>query len=184
MRRPDKDADGRFHFSEREYYATRQFFGIITTFNKHAGQLERRVREIPNGWRDLRMLMTVSERLLGNILKTVPVKKLKAIKKELDNMEFTVSIRNCIAPPAKTDTDGFTYVSQRALERITQRVVDFECFGCQKQGAEAKHCQLRKDIESTYNYEYPCASGKECPFAGMTYGGDYGEDDDLQFQDT
>ena len=44
---PRKDADGRFHFSEREYYATRELFGIVSTFNKNAEQLERRVREIP-----------------------------------------------------------------------------------------------------------------------------------------
>lgn len=31
-------------------------------------------------------------------------------------------------------------------------------------------CQLRRDIEATYHYDYP-DDGKECPFAGMTIGG-------------
>lgn len=174
MWKPDKDADGRFHFSEREYYATRELFGVVSTFNRYAGLLERRVREIPGGWRDLRMLMAVSEKLLKNILRTVPKKKLAAIQKELRNTEVTVNVRNTVAPPAKTDTDGFTYVSSRALERITQRVVDYECFCCEKTGADAKKCQLRKDIEATYMFEYPCQKG-ECPFAGMSIGG---SDDD------
>lgn len=171
MRKPDKDADGRFHFSQREYYATRELFGIVSTFNKCAGELERRVREIPGGWRDLRLITTLSEKLLSNILKTVPLKKLAVIKKELNSTEVIVSVRNDVARPTQADTDGFTYVSQRALERITQRVVDFECFCCDKKGADAKHCQLRKDIEATYIFDYPCPAKKECPFAGMTFGG-------------
>lgn len=178
MRRPEKDADGRFHFSEREYFATRELFGIVSTFNNNAEQLERRVREIPGGWRDLRLIMTLSEKLLVNILRTVPKKRLAIIKKELTNTEVLVNVRNAISPPLGTDTDGFTYVSQRALERITQRVVDFECFCCEKKGADAKHCQLRKDIESTYMFDYPCPAKRECPFAGMTFGGTYDEDEE------
>ena len=115
MWKPDKDADGRFHFSEREYYATRELFGIVSTFNKYAGLLEHRVREIPGGWRDLRMLMTVSEKLLKSILRTVPKKKLAAIQKELRNTEVIVNVRNTVAPPAKTDTSHTRSVSSRRL---------------------------------------------------------------------
>ena len=117
------------------------------------------------------MLMAVSEKLLAGILRTVPRKKLAVIRKELDSTEVLVNVKNTIAPPAKTDTDGFTYVSQRALERITQRVVNYECFCCEKKGAEAKHCQLRKDIEATYMFDYHCPSKKECPFVGAFIGG-------------
>lgn len=46
MQRIEKDADGRFHFSECEYYATRQLFGAVSTFNDCYQELERRVREI------------------------------------------------------------------------------------------------------------------------------------------
>ena len=93
MRRIEKDADGRFHFSERDYYATRELFGIVSTFNKCSGELERRVREIPGGWRDFRLIQTLSEKLLIGILRTVPQKKLAAIKRELDNTEVLVNVR-------------------------------------------------------------------------------------------
>lgn len=178
MQKPKKDADGRFHFSEREYYATRELFGIVSTFSKCAGELERRVREIPGGWRDLRLIQTLSEKLLIGILRTVPQKKLAAIKRELDNTEVLVNVRRSVSTPLREDTDGFTYVSQRALERITQRVVDFECFCCEKKGADAKRCQLRRDIEATYMYEYPCPAKKECPFQEETFGGEYSENED------
>jgi len=168
--RIEKDAEGRFHFSEREYYATRELFGIVSTFNKCAGQLEKRVREIPGGWRDLKLIMALSEKLMRNILSTVPKKKLAVIKRELDSTEVIVNVKNTIAPPAEGDTDGYTYVSSRALERITQRCVAFECFACSKKGAEVRKCQLRKDIEDTYMYDYPKVGKNECPFMGQLGG--------------
>ena len=182
MRRIEKDADGRFHFSEREYYATRELFGIVSTFNKCSGELERRVREIPGGWRDFRLIQTLSEKLLIGILRTVPQKKLAAIKRELDNTEVLVNVRRDVSPPSREETDGFTYVSQRALERITQRVVDFECLFCQKKGVDAKRCLLRRDIEATYNFEYDCPAKQGCPFQGATFGGEYGENEDEVLQ--
>ena len=106
-RPPEKDADGRFHFSEREYFATRELFGIVSTFNKNAEQLERRVREIPGGWRDLKLIMAVSEKLLRGILRTIPKKKLAVIQKELLNTEVLVNVRNAIAPlHGRTQTDS------------------------------------------------------------------------------
>ena len=178
MRRPNKDADGRLHFSEREYYAARELFGIVSTFSKCAGELERRAREIPGGWRDLRLITTLSEKLLSCILRTIPKKKLAVIRKELENTEVIVNVRKNVCQPSTEETDGYTYVSQRALERITQRVVDFECFCCEKKGADAKRCQLRRDIEATYHFEYDCPMKQECPFQGMMFGGEYGTDED------
>ena len=51
-----------------------------------------------------------------------------------------------------------------------KKVVGYECFCCEKAGKDARRCQLRRDIEATYHYDYP-DDGKECPFAGMTIGG-------------
>lgn len=177
MRRIEKDADGRFHFSEREYYATRQLFGAVSTFNDCYQELERRVREIPGGWRDLRLIKVLSEKLLFNILMTVPLKKLAAVRRELENTEMIVQVKRTAVQHSEDEIGGYTYVPQRALERITQRVVDYECFCCDKHGADAKHCPLRRDIESTYMFEYPCPAKKECPFQGLTFGGEYGLDE-------
>lgn len=177
MRKIVKDADGRFHLSEREYYATRQLFGAVSAFNNCAGELERRVREIPGGWRDLRLITVLSEKLLIGILRTVPLKKLAAVRRELENTEMIVQVKRTAVQHSEDEIGGYTYVPQRALERITQRVVDYECFCCEKQGADAKHCPLRRDIESTYMFEYQCPKGKECPFQGLTFGGEYGRMD-------
>lgn len=173
MRKTEKDVEGRFHFSEREYYATRELFGIVNTFNKCAGELKRRTQKFPGGWRDLRLITVLSEKLLIGILRTVPLKKLAAVRRELENTEMIVQVKRTAVQHSENEIGGYTYVPQRALERITQRVVDYECFCCERHGADAKHCPLRKDIESTYMFEYPCRKEKECPFQGLTFGGEY-----------
>ena len=171
---PQKDADGRFHFSQREYYTTRELFGFVSALEEWSNVLERRLREIPGGWRDYRLMTTISRKLLVSILKTVPRKKLALIRKELENIEILVNVRNNVSPKSEDEKYGFTYVPNAAIERITQRVVDFECMGCEKKGADAKHCQLRKDIEATYMFAYPCPDKKQCPFQGMIFGSEYG----------
>ena len=163
----------RFLLSGREYYALRELFGIVSSFNKCAGVLNERVRSIPGAYRDYRMIQTVAEKLMQKILTTVPQKKLVQISKELECTQVAVEVKREISP-SRNDESMITYVPQRALERITEKVVGYECLGCEKAGKDARRCQLRKDIEATYHYEYP-TGGQECPFAGMTIGGSYEE---------
>lgn len=164
----------RFPLSGREYYALRELFGIVSTFNNCADSLNKRVRSIPGGaYRDYRMIQTVSEKLLTEILKTIPYNKLLQISKELRCTHVTVEVRPEIGRRLKHDGENMlTYVPQRALERITEHAIDIECRFCEKSGKDAKHCQLRRDIEATYHYDYP-DDGKECPFAGLAIGGSH-----------
>ena len=96
--------------------------------------------------------------------------KKKQIRAELHNTitEVTVKKPSITADMKSYYDDNLTYVSQRALERITRRCVEFDCMFCEKAGKEAKRCQLRQDIESTYHYELLAGFKKDtvCPFAG------------------
>lgn len=159
----------RFPLSGREYYALRELFGVVSTFNNCAGELDKRVRSIPGAYRDYRMIQSVVEKLVRKLLTTVPKNKLVQISKELKYTRIVVEVKPEITP-SRDDGNLLTYVPQRALERIMEKVVGYECFCCEKAGKDARRCQLRRDIEATYHYDYP-DDGKECPFAGMTIGG-------------
>ena len=52
--------------------------------------MEKRVRAIPNGWRDLRLVHTTLEKLLVNMVATLQPEKLKAMKRMLPRMKFKV----------------------------------------------------------------------------------------------
>lgn len=161
------DSDGRFALSQREYYALRQLFGFAAAFSCEKSELKKRITTVPDGEKDAKDICDISHRLIKNILRTVPLKKLNQIMRELNNTRVVVEVKRSVCP--ETD-DNLTYVPQRALERITRKAVEIECFCCEKSAADIKKCQLRKDIESTYMFEYP-SKENECPFAGMTIGG-------------
>lgn len=157
----------RVPLSGREYYALRELFAAVDGFSRNAQALEKRVRMIPNGYRDLRMLQSVSAKLMRDILETVPVKKLIQIRRELENSEMILRVKP-VNPKKNEYDDNLTYVPQQALERICRKAIELECFCCEKKDREAKKCQLRKDIQDTYMFDYP-NNGKTCPFAGATF---------------
>lgn len=177
MRNPD--SDGRYTLSEREYYALRELFGIVSTFSEKAGELEARARTIQGGWRDMRMIQSVGAKLMGEILKTVPRKKLAQISRELHNTEVVVSVNRSICGEPGEREENLTCVPQRALERITQKAVESECMFCEKCGADVKRCQLRKDIEATYMFDLP-GSKTECPYAGLVITEGRRDEDSIQ----
>lgn len=162
-----EDKDGRFPLSGREYYALRELFAAVDGFARSAKDLEKRVRTIPGGYRDLQMLRAVSAKLMGNILGTVPQKKLAQIRRELENSEMLIRVKP-VNPKKGEYEDNLTYVPQQALERICRKAIELECFCCEKKGREAKKCKLRNDIQETYMFDYP-DGGKECPFSGATF---------------
>lgn len=164
----------RWHLSDKEYYALRQMFGFAGQLQAVEPFMEKRLRKIPGGWRDWRLLEAVSEKLLGEITRTIPLNKLQMIMRELKMTQVRVEVRRVTD---QSNTDVGTYVSQEALDRIAQKAADAECFACEKRGADARNCQLRKDFEDLVHYGFPKVQNKQpCHFAGAVIGG-YLDDD-------
>lgn len=149
--------------SYREYRALRQLFGIVDAWDTQGSELKKRLKLIKGGWRDARLLMAVSERLLRKVCETIPMKKLAMIQKELNSTTCEITVRNTISP---THHEAFTYVEEEALERITDRAMEMECLFCAKCGKDARNCQLRKDIERLYMWDFPkIKDGQPCHFS-------------------
>ena len=53
--------------SYREYRALRQLFGMVYAWDRDGSELQKRLKLIKGGWRDARLLMTVSEKLLKKL---------------------------------------------------------------------------------------------------------------------
>lgn len=157
------DQDGRYPLSEREYRALRKIFGLVTALLEAQPDLEARCRDIPGGWRDLRMLCAVSQGLMAKILRTVPKRKLGAIYQELDHTYTDVRV-SYGKPQEGTQ---YTWIPAAALETIRRQAIAVECYCCDKQGKDAKRCLLRQALLDTYHDEVPPPTdGRGCPFAG------------------
>lgn len=155
--------ENREPLSAREYRALRQLFGIVDMWDSQGSELRRRLKLIPNGWRDARLIMSLSVKLLTKLCETIPRERLKLIQKELDNTTCEITVRNTIT---KDERKAYTYVEEEALERITDKAMEVDCLLCDKRGKEARDCQLRKDIERLYMWGFPkIQKDQNCHFA-------------------
>lgn len=158
-------APERTPLSSREYYSIREIFGIVSSYEKAMGWLEKRAKKLPGVWRDMNMISAKAQRVVAAMLSTVPAEKLKLIEKELDNTEVSVDVVRRGLPQPKTD--AFTYVPQEPLETLISGIVEHECVFCEKSKREAKKCPWCKAIEATYPYELPELNKEHCRFSGF-----------------
>ena len=154
--------------SGREYYALRELFGIVSLFNANADELQKRVQMIPGGWRDLRLITAVSEKLMGNLLKTVPHNKLAMIQRELTHTVCEVKVNMDVSG---RKSENFCYVPDGALVRTVKRLMGYECLFCEKCENDVKRCPIRTDFEALYPWDFPL-KGTSCPLSGLTIGED------------
>lgn len=150
--------------SRREYYALRQLFGIVSIFHSCGADLKDRLAGTREGWRDLRMIQSVSDKLTRSLLNTIPAEKLAMLHKELSHTCCEVSVRMPVG--IRGDGDPITCVETGPLERMMLRAGSVECFACEKRGKKARACPMRKDVERLLPWGYP-EIGKDdaCPFA-------------------
>ena len=158
-------AEERWPLSGREYFAIRQLFAIVSSYEHSMTQLEKRAKAIPGAWRDLKMLSAKSENLIAALLRTVPANKLQQIQRELGSTTVTVEVKG--AANSKLERGAFQYVPCEALETLIQHMIDWECFSCEKCGKEAKKCPYRETIEACFPYEMSFKDKEYCAYSGM-----------------
>lgn len=112
----------------------------------------------------MRLLISTAERLMGNLLSTIPLKKLNAIKKDLRFSRCELKITPDYTGESKKE--GYAYVPDKALSNVVERLVNWECMLCDKSKAKSKQCKILKDIEALYPWEIPSKNGG-CPLQGL-----------------
>ena len=152
----------RVPLTGREYYALRALMGIVSTFETEDVSLEKRLKSIRGGWRDIKLIEKLSSKLLDLILTTVPQKKLEQIRLEISHTRVEISVVRDVAGRYKPN---FTYVPNEALEWLEEQVIDMNCMLCDKTDKESKRCPIRRNIEALYMYDFPERKG--CPIAQL-----------------
>ena len=153
----------RMPLSNTEYYALLEVFGIVNSFNNCASKLERRCKLTPGAWENMQTVIQSSEKLMEQLLETIPNKKLAAIKKDLQFARCDLKVTKDFT--GKTDAYGFSYVHNEKLGKVVAKIINQECLFCDKSEAEQKQCELLKDIEALYPWDMPPKHG-ECPLYG------------------
>ena len=163
---PDLDADGRLPLTNKEYVVFQQFAAGIDGLIEAEERMETRVRMIPDGWRKLRLVCSIGEKLCQDIFKTFPKNKQRQISEEWKRMTVRVEVKPGLGLPEQKAA-GFVTVPLEALEWLEKTVIQWECLTCMKETKEQKRCELRERLEKLYTFELPDVKKGECPFCTM-----------------
>ena len=156
------DEEKRIPLSNKEYYSLRNVFGIVNILDECLPMLRKRL-ELIDAQADMELVQARFERVMAQILRTIPPNKLVTMRKDLNHMTCEVRIAYDYA---KRDNREFTYCPTEAIDRLAKRVLDWECLSCDKCAKEAKKCPVFKDINDCYPWELP-PNGDMCPLAGV-----------------
>lgn len=110
-------------------------------------KIERRLRTIPHGWRDWKLMRSIMRRVCDMLLDTMPDKEILRLNKMLQYGEIFVRFR----PPIRDAQ--YQLVENAVITRIVNKIMQDECAICFREGWDIKHCQLRKDLHMIV----PCA---------------------------
>lgn len=159
----------RTPLSGNEYAALLGIFGMVSTFETTSDRLKKRAQHAaPGTWRDLRLIAALADRVMDNLLATVPEKKLAQIHADVAHVRMSVKI----IPPWVNDktTEGFSYVSTEVLNDLLNHIIGNECRFCGKTAVESRRCPHRKTIEAALPHTVPGTDGDECKFADIALG--------------
>lgn len=102
-------------------------FAVLQEMDKCKTDMRQRLKAIPNGLRDLRLVETTLMRLLQNMLKTVPTEKLLSIRRMLPNMKYKVYYYGNMG--AKENNE--TAIDVRMLHQMCVLIHDYYCLCCE-----------------------------------------------------
>lgn len=103
--------------------------------------LRDRLRLIPHGWRQFRLLVSVLDRLMAAIYETIPNKGRMYLQNIVEHGEVLIRF-----VPVSRNPE-WKLVKDEDLAVLVNLAMAGECAICMKQGREAKKCKLRRALE-------------------------------------
>ena len=125
----------------KEMKCVEYLVGMESRIVESGDALRERLKLVPNGWRDYRLIFTTLDRLLRNLYNTIPDKGLQYINKIIKHGEILIRF----SPVARTPE--WLLIKDDDLAVIVNLAMSAECAICLKQGREAKKCKLRRALE-------------------------------------
>ena len=109
-------------------------------------EMEKRFRSIPNGWRDLKCIIAQFNKLMDNVMMTVPLEKLISIQRMLPKMQFKVY----------SGAQASDYGGDECL--ISLHEMDVMCWHAHEQcklciDQNCNQCELGKVLDSVMTYD-------------------------------
>ena len=120
----------------REIHIIEYLAGLDAQLIQGEKILKERLDLIPNGWRNFRLAVTTTQRVLDGVYETLPLKTLKHMDRLCQCGEVVIRPRPMIKMP-----DDTQIVLSDDLKLITNMIIAQECAMCLKSPPGAKEMQ-------------------------------------------
>ena len=147
--------EGRKYANAQEQLGVNDISAVITLLEKP--YLDRRIKTIKGGWRDLQLMRKLAVKLLENVLATLPTNQLQSLRRNLPHVGVAVGIKR-----DRSQDDYGRYMSLDELEILASASRE-KCLTCTKTVMEQRQCALKKVLD-TLPIEGIEDSEKGCPY--------------------
>ena len=109
----------------------------------HRGEddLRERLKLVPNGWRDWRLVTSTVDRLLTAIYMTIPDEQLISQQHALSHSEVSVKLRSATRLPE------WVHIKADDMDMLIGLAIQSECRICLRTDSEVRRCKLRKVLQ-------------------------------------
>ena len=121
-------------------------FAAVSEFEKAYARMPARFKAIPNGKRDIRLLITVLDRLVQDLCCTYPIEKLDSIKRMLPHMRY----KTHFGASASHMGEDECVIRTSELETLANNAHE-QCKLCVEQNC--RKCKLGKVLDSVCVYD-------------------------------
>ena len=125
----------------REVHSIEFLAGLDAQLVQGQETLKKRLQTIPGGWRNFRIAVSTTERVLDAIYETLPEKTKRHMMHLYNCGQIIIRPKPMIKMP-----DDVHIVGAEDLKMLINRVVENECAICVKDYAGQKGCSLRKAL--------------------------------------
>lgn len=144
--------------------------GLDCRLMKSQEILKPRLDTIPNGWRDFRLAVTRTEKVLDAVYATLPPKTLQHMDRLYNYGEVVIRPK----PLIKIHGDDVRIVDYDDLKMLINTTIAAECAMCVKDAREQKKCKLRAVLENIAPTEAIHKNGL-CAYVDVAAGNELGE---------
>lgn len=160
MRKPDDD--GRYPLTQKELDALYNLFAAYHALNLAVTELKERISiGNPSGYGLKKGLVKQVENTLADVLGTIPVKKLVAIRADLQRCQVRIQVKGTAAK------DKSVYcIEENDFVDLLNLLAGMHCLLCDKTYGEASKCPIYKVVNKVIHWDLERGTGGVCPLAG------------------
>lgn len=121
-------------------------FAAINELEKAQNTMENRIRSVPNGWRDIKLVCVKLDHLVNDLCQTYPLEKLVSIRRMLPHMKYKVQ---CGVAASNLNEDE-NLIASDDLDTIAIFAHE-QCKLCIEQNCSK--CKLGKTFDRIFMYD-------------------------------